>query len=107
MNDYSYLTFSILKFILGYFLLLLTLSSIYYLAPNHKRKFKLLSYGSLFGANVIIVASLIFNYYIVYFATYNQIYGSLAGIIIYMLWLYITSYVLLIGAEINQITDLK
>lgn len=97
---------SILYFInhiLGYALLLFAFSFIYYFAPGGKQKFKLFSIGSVFASTMITVAALIFNYYISNFSSYNQVYGSLGGIIIYMLWLYITGYVLLIGAVLNAI----
>ncbi len=101
---FSYLAntiFFILKYIFGFFVLLLTFSSIFCLAPSHRQKFNLFSFGSIFSSLTLVLASVGFNFYISNFASYNEIYGSLGGIIIYMLWLYIAGYILLLGAEIN------
>lgn len=101
LSTYSNLTFTIFKYICGYLFLIFALSFIYYLGPNTKQKFIFLSYGSLFSVNIVLIASVIFNFYIFNIATYNEIYGSLGGMIVYMLWLYIIGFVLLVGGEIN------
>nr|MBA3630925.1 YihY/virulence factor BrkB family protein [Actinomycetota bacterium] len=48
-----------------------------------------------------IAASLAFGFYVSQFATYNATYGSLAGVIVFLLWLYISNNALLLGAELN------
>lgn len=101
LSTYSTFTFGLFKYLCGYAFLIFALSFMYYLAPNIKQEFVFLSVGSLFGVNIIILASYIFNIYIYNIATYNEIYGSLGGMIVYMLWLYIIGFVLLIGAELN------
>ncbi|MEJ7493370.1 YihY/virulence factor BrkB family protein, partial [Staphylococcus lugdunensis] len=50
-----------------------------------------------------LVGSFLFGWYISNFGNYNKTYGSLSGIIILFLWLYITSFIIIIGAEINAI----
>lgn len=75
----------------------------YYVAPNAKLKFKFITPGSFAGSTILILAAMGFDYYISNFASYDKTYGSIGGFIILMLWLYITGFVLLLGAEINSV----
>ncbi len=94
-------TFFLIKYVIGFSFLLLLFSSVYYLAPSQKQEFKFISIGSCFSSIALVLAAIGFNFYISNLASYNQIYGSIGGVIIYMLWLYITGFILLFGAEIN------
>lgn len=58
--------------------------------------------GRLFVALTFVVASVRFNLYVRYFADYPRAYGALAGFMILMLWVYVGSLILLIGAEIDD-----
>lgn len=102
LGDFAKTTFYILKYVIGFVFLIFSFSTIYYLAPWQKQRFRFASLGSLLGALTLVFATVGFNFYITNFANYNQIYGSLGGIIIYMFWLYISGYILLLGAEINS-----
>ena len=84
-----------------YTVLLLGISLLYYLAPNLKVKWKILSPGTIFSSIFIIITSVLFSYYISNFASYNQIYGSIGTLIIILLWIYFNSIILLTGFEIN------
>ena len=59
--------------------------------------------GALFTSVIWLLGSFLFSWYISNFSNYNKTYGSLASIIILILWLYITSFIIIIGAEINAI----
>lgn len=101
---FSYLaktTYFIIKYFIGFGFLLLMFSSIFYFAPAQKQVFKFISAGSCFSSIVLVIAAIGFNFYISNLASYNEIYGSIGGVIVYMLWLYITGFILLLGAEIN------
>jgi membrane protein len=72
-------------------------------APSRRSpKWKWVSVGSIVGTLLWLVFSFAFSYYVVNFGNYNETYGSIAGIIVLMFWLYITAYVLLLSAEINS-----
>ncbi len=101
LSEHSKIIFYFFKFGLGFAFLLFSFSSIYYLAPSESQKFRFFSLGGVLGAIAMVIATIGFNYYIANFANYNEIYGSLGGIIIYMFWLYISGFILLVGAEIN------
>jgi membrane protein len=60
-----------------------------------------ISLGSVSAAVVWLVGSVLFSIYVDHFSSYNQTYGALAGVVVLMLWLYLTAYVVLMGAEVN------
>jgi len=76
---------------------------LYYAAPNVKiRGFKFVSVGSAVAVVVWVVASALFAFYVANFGSYNKTYGTLAGVIVFLVWLWITNLVLLIGIELDS-----
>ena len=61
--------------------------------------------GALFASIVWIVGTAAFGLYVSNFANYSKTYGSIGGIIVLMLWLYITGFIIIVGAEINAIIN--
>ncbi len=86
-------------------LLLLAVGAIYRVGSCKRVKFISVLPGAFFTVIVWFIASKIFNIYVENFAKFSVIYGSLASIFIFMLWLNIISLVLLIGSEINALLD--
>ena len=81
----------------------IVLAVLYQLTPNVRRaKFQLLSLGGITALVVLGVAISAFGFYLSNFGNYNQTYGSLAGIIIFLLMLWITNLALLFGAELDS-----
>lgn len=75
---------------------------LYWAAPNVQQpKFKWLSPGGLLAVGVWIVVSALFALYVANFASYNKTYGSLGGVIAFLVWLWLTNLAMLIGAELN------
>jgi membrane protein len=75
---------------------------LYYATPNVKQpKFRWISIGAMVAILTWIVASALFGFYVANFASYNKTYGSLAGVIVFLLWLWITNLALLFGAELD------
>ena len=75
---------------------------LYYAAPNVKQPgFRWISPGGLFAVFVWIVASALFAFYVASFSSYNKTYGSLAGVIVFLIWLWISNIAILLGAELN------
>ena len=91
----------IIKWAVIIFLLYIVLASIYYITPIDKRGYKFFSAGATLATIMIILMSSGFNWYIVHFSRYNALYGSIGAIIIFLLWLYLNSYVLILGFELN------
>ncbi|MGC1208920.1 MAG: YihY/virulence factor BrkB family protein [Ornithinimicrobium sp.] len=83
-------------------LAILTVALLYYSTPNIKQpKFRWISVGAAFAILVWILASVGFGFYVANFSSYASTYGSLAGVIIFLLWLWITNIALLLGAELD------
>ncbi|WP_168582675.1 YihY/virulence factor BrkB family protein [Gephyromycinifex aptenodytis] len=75
---------------------------LYHVTPNIQQpKFRWISVGAVIALLVWGLASAAFGFYVANFGSYNKTYGSLAGIIVFLLWLWITNNALLFGAEVD------
>jgi membrane protein len=82
--------------------LLLGLSVLYRYAPHRRQaRWQWVSVGSVFAAVLWIGASYLFSWYLAEFNSYNATYGSLGAVVAMMMWLWISSIVVLLGAELN------
>lgn len=74
----------------------------YRFAPSHsKPKWHWLSWGAFVAVLLWIVVSALFSFYVSHFAAYEKTYGSLAGVVLLLMWLYVSAYAVIIGAELN------
>lgn len=81
---------------------MLIVGLLYYATPNVKQpRFRWISVGAAVAIVVWIVASAAFGFYLAHFSSYDKTYGSLAGVIAFLLWLWITNLALLFGAELD------
>ncbi len=86
-------------------LLMFAVALIYYLFPNVSgHPFRFVSPGAVIAVIVWILASLGFSYYVANFSSYSATYGALASVIVLLLYFFISSLILLFGAEINSET---
>ncbi len=77
-------------------------SILYWAAPNQRHPgFRWLSAGGVFAVVVWVVASALFAFYVAHFGSYNKTYGTLGGIVIFLVWLWISNLAILLGAELN------
>lgn len=97
------LIYKLIKWPLTFFLIYLNLKLIYTISPSSKIESKTTTYGALFTTVIWTIATAIFSYYLQYFADYNIIYGNLSSIIILMMWIYLISYVFVLGIAINAV----
>jgi membrane protein len=75
---------------------------LYYVTPNVKQPhFRWVSVGAAVAIVVWILASVAFGFYVSTFASYDKTYGALAGVVVFLLWLWITNLALLFGAELD------
>ncbi len=86
-------------------LLLLAVATIYFFAPDVKRKRKWITWGTVFTIVCWIGASFAFSYYIKNFSSYDRTYGSLGAVIILLMWLYVSGFIILVGAVINSVIE--
>ena len=83
-------------------LMLIVVATIYHICPDCRyKRWRLMTPGALFAVVMWLVVSLGFKAYVDNFGDYNKVYGSIAGVIVLMLWFYWTGLVLLLGGEIN------
>ena len=74
---------------------------VYYFAPDAEQDWVWLTPGSIFATTLWLAASLAFKYYVVNITDYAATYGALGGVMVLMLWFYISGAVILLGAEMN------
>lgn len=86
-------------------LMMVAVAVTYYVMPDVKQEFRFITPGSMLAVVVWIIASLGFAYYVKTFADYNAMYGSIGAIIVLLLYFYISSAVLLLGAEMNAVIE--
>jgi membrane protein len=82
-----------------------TISIIYYYAPAIHKRWKFFNAGSITASFLTISVTNIFSYYLVNFASYHKIYGSIGSLIALMVWLYFIALILIVGFEINASID--
>jgi membrane protein len=79
---------------------------LYRYAPHRKAaKWRWLTLGSCIATVLWILASIGFSFYVSRFASYNETYGSLGGVVIMLMWLYISAYIVILGASVNAATE--
>jgi membrane protein len=78
---------------------------VYYFAPNRRCGWAWITPGSLLATGLWIVSSFGFKLYVTTVGGYAATYGALAGIIVTMLWFYVSSIAILIGAEVNGVIE--
>ncbi|MBV9944722.1 MAG: YihY/virulence factor BrkB family protein [Solirubrobacterales bacterium] len=77
-------------------------SILYWASPNVKHPgFRWLSPGGVFAVVIWVIASGAFAFFVANFSSYNKTYGTLAGVIIFLVWLWISNIAVLLGAELN------
>lgn len=81
----------------------LGIGALYRLGPAGRPAQRLLTPGAITAAVLWVVVSLLFSTYTSTFGSYNETYGSLAAVVILLLWLQLTAMAVLIGAELNQV----
>jgi membrane protein len=75
---------------------------LYWASPNVKHPgFRWLTPGGLLAVIVWVIASAAFAFYVANFSSYNKTYGALAGIVVFLVWLWISNIAILLGAEVN------
>ncbi|KFE66353.1 YihY/virulence factor BrkB family protein [Hyalangium minutum] len=78
---------------------------LYYALPDVKQKFKFITPGSIVGVIIWLIASWGFSVYVTNFGSYDANYGAIGGVIVMLMWMWISAQVILLGAEINAIIE--
>ncbi|NYE44429.1 YihY/virulence factor BrkB family protein [Streptomyces fulvorobeus] len=102
IGDGALTVWSIAKWPVLVLIVTIMIALLYWAAPNAKgRGFKWITPGSLLALVVWVIASAGFAFYVANFGSYNKTYGTLAGVIIFLVWLWITNLAILLGLEFD------
>lgn len=94
-------TWKIVQWPLVFALISLAMALIYYYAPDAEQDWVWITPGSLLATALWLLISLGFKFYVANFGAYNATYGTIGGVIVLMLWFYVSSLAVLAGAELN------
>jgi membrane protein len=93
---------SALRWVLLWFLIVLGLAVVYRYAPDRDEpRWRWVTWGSAIAATLWIVGSVVFSLYVRNFGSYGETYGSLGGVVVLLLWFYLSGFIVVLGAEIN------
>jgi membrane protein len=102
LGDAAVTAWGIAKWPLLFVIVATMFAVLYYVAPNVRiPHFRWITPGSLLAIIITLIASAVFGVYVAYFGTYNQTYGTLGGVIVFLVWMWIVNLALLFGAEFN------
>jgi membrane protein len=102
LGDTAVTAWNIAKWPVMILVVMTILSLLYYATPNVKQpKFKWFTMGALLALVIWVIASVLFAFYVSKFGSYNKTYGSLASVIAFLVWLWITNCAVLLGAQFN------
>jgi membrane protein len=101
LGDTALTAWNIAKWPVMVLLFMLIVALLFWASPNVKRPFRWVSPGSVTAVLIWIAASALFALYVANFGSYNRTYGSMAAIIIFLIWMWITNIAILLGLEFN------
>ena len=93
------------KWPLSILVVFFSIKFIYILAPNKKISTKSVNKGTIFSTISIVFITYLYSYYINRFSTYDEYYGGASNLIVFMLWIYLISYIFVLGMSINSIEE--
>ncbi len=95
------LGWKILQWPVVFAMIVVAVGTIFYFGPDAEQDWEWVTPGAVLGTILWLIASLGFKIYVTNYANYNESYGSLGGVIVLMLWFYLSSLAVLVGAEMN------
>ncbi len=84
-----------------FILVCLMIALLYWASPNARRGFRWIGPGAVLAVVIWLIASGLFALYVANFGHYDRVYGSIAGLIIFLIWMWISTTAILLGAEFN------
>lgn len=93
---------NILRWVLLWLVAMGSLAVIYRYAPaRHRARWRWVTWGSIIAATLWLASSALFAIYVRTFASYGKTYGTLGGVIALLMWFYLSSFAVVLGAEVN------
>jgi membrane protein len=94
-------TWKILQWPLAFLLVSTAVGLVYYFAPDAEQDWVWITPGAVTATLLWVVVSLVFKLYVANFADYNATYGAVGGVVVLLLWFYLSGLAILVGAEMN------
>ncbi|QJC52970.1 YihY/virulence factor BrkB family protein [Paenibacillus albicereus] len=94
-------TWAIIRYVLPLAAMVLVFTLLYWITPNRRLTFRQALPGACFASLGWVVTSVAFSFYVSQFGNYTKTYGSLGGVIVLLVWLYLSSIIIVLGGEIN------
>lgn len=101
------ITYGILKYPISFLLIFFCIKLLYTMSPDKTIKSKDTTTGAMFTTISWILTTEVYSFYVGSFAKYNLLYGSIANLLILLLWVYIISYVFVLGMALNASKDIS
>ncbi|MEV6319317.1 YihY/virulence factor BrkB family protein [Streptomyces sp. NPDC051776] len=101
LGDTAITVWNIAKWPVMIILFMLIIALLYWASPNVKRGFRWVTPGSIIAVLIWIIASALFALYVANFSSYDKTYGSMAAVIIFLIWMWISNIAILLGLEFN------
>jgi membrane protein len=86
-------------------LVVLGVDLVYHFAPNRRRRWAWITPGALLATALWMASSFAFKFYVTNLATFNATYGAIGGVVVLLLWFYVSGLAILIGAELNGVIE--
>ncbi|WP_379153688.1 YihY/virulence factor BrkB family protein [Paenibacillus sp. sgz5001063] len=93
----------LLQYAVPLFIMFIVFTLLYWIAPSRRLTLKEVMPGAMFATIGWIITSTLFSIYVNQFSSFTETYGSLGGVMVLLIWLYISSIIILAGGEINAI----
>ena len=103
LSEYFIDLWSWLRFPIPIAVMVLFFMIFYKFAPNQQLKFRNVFWGALFTVLLWLITSLGFSFYVNNFGNYSNVYGSLGSVVVVLLWLYLSSIIIIVGGEVNVV----
>jgi membrane protein len=103
LGRFFLLVWPLVKWLLIMLFVLLGVELIYFFAPNYRQRWQLFTPGTIFALIFWLNISFGFRWYVTRFSNFDLTYGALGGVMMLMLWLYLTGVAILMGGEINAV----
>ncbi len=94
-------TWKIVQWPVVFSLVAFAIAMIFYYAPDAEQEWVWITPGSVFATVLWVLISLGFKFYVSHFGSYNATYGAIGGVVVTLLWFYVSSLAILVGAELN------
>lgn len=107
LGGFAAALFPLLRWPVSIVTILFATGVIYRITPNARLSLKRILPGMVLFTSVWLVATYLFGLYVAHFASYNSTYGTLGGVVILLVWFYLTAFILLVGAELNAVLDTR